>query len=295
MDILYGGDKKIEDGLLLSILSLLKNVEEPLHIFVLTMHFCAGEKEYHPISGPFAAALDKMVKKVNPDNSVSLIDITEMFYAEVPKANLDTRFTPCCMLRLFADEITDLPDKILYLDNDVICRKDCSRFFHQDISGYEFAGALDYYGRWFFRKNLLKSDYQNSGVLLMNMRMLRKSGLLRKCRKLCAEKKMFMPDQSALNKLAVSKKIVSRCFNEQHKLQKDTVLQHFTTSFRFFPRFHVVTVKPWDIERMHSELKLYEYDKLFDTYRLMRSKIKEESQEDFHEKIQGDYTGILYD
>ncbi len=36
---------------------------------------------------------------------------------------MKTRFTPCCMLRLFADEILELPDKILYLDNDVICRK----------------------------------------------------------------------------------------------------------------------------------------------------------------------------
>ncbi|HCR84006.1 MAG TPA: glycosyl transferase, partial [Lachnospiraceae bacterium] len=36
MDILYCGDEKIEDGLILSILSLLKNVKEPLHIFVLT-------------------------------------------------------------------------------------------------------------------------------------------------------------------------------------------------------------------------------------------------------------------
>ncbi|WP_334160275.1 glycosyltransferase [Muricomes intestini] len=285
MDILYCGDEKIEDGLILSILSLLKNVKEPLHIFVLTIYFCVEGKEYHPISGYFAAALDKMVKKVNSNNFVSLIDITEMFCAQVPEANLGTRFTPCCMLRLFADKIPELPEKILYLDNDVICRKDCSEFFHQDISDYEFAGVLDYYGRWLFRRNLLKPDYQNSGVLLMNMQMLRKSGLLQKCRELCAEKKMFMPDQSALNKLAVSKKIVPRRFNEQRRLQKDTVLQHFTTSFRFFPWLHVVTVKPWDIERMHSELNLYEYDKLLHTYRQLHSKIKEELQESVHEKI----------
>ncbi|CUX24853.1 Glycosyl transferase family 8 [Clostridium sp. C105KSO13] len=275
MDILYCGDDNIEDGLILSVLSLLKNVKEPLHIFVLTIYFCAGEKVYYPISGAFADTLDKIVKEVNLDNFVFLTDITEVFSAEVPKANLDTRFTPCCMLRLFADKIPGLPEKILYLDNDVICRKDCSDFFHQDISEYEYAGALDYYGRWFFRKNLLKADYQNSGVLLMNMGMIRESGLLQKCRKLCTEKRMFMPDQSALNKLAVSKKIVPRRFNEQHRVQRDTVLQHFTTGFRFFPWFHTVTVKPWEAEKLHSELGMYEYDKLLHTYRRLCPIIKE--------------------
>jgi hypothetical protein len=104
--------------------------------------------------------------------------------------------------------------------------------------------------------------------------MIRKTGLLLKCRRLCAEKKMFMPDQSALNKLAIAKKVLPRHFNEQRKLQKGTVLQHFSTTFRLFPWFHAVTVKPWEIEKVHSHLKLHEYDELYDEYRRLLPKVK---------------------
>ena len=75
-----------------------------------------------------------------------------------------------------------------------------------------------------------------------------------------------MPDQSALNKLASAKKIMPRKYNEQRILKEDTVLQHFTTTFRFFPWIHTVSVKPWEKEKMHSILKLYEYDELLEQY-----------------------------
>lgn len=266
MNILYCGNGETENGLLISILSLIKNVREALHIYVLTMRLDVPGKAYFPVSESFTAYLDRLVKKSSPGNFVFRIDATELFLSEIPAANLDTRFTPYCMLRLFADEIPELPEKILYLDIDVVCRKNCAEFYHQDISGYEFEGVLDYYGRWFFRRNILRSDYQNSGVLLMNLQMIRRTGLLRKCRRLCAEKKMFMPDQSALNKLASSKKAQPRRFNEQRRLHRDTVLQHFTTSFRFFPWIHAVTVKPWQIEKVHAQLNLHEYDELLAEY-----------------------------
>ena len=274
MNILYCGNGETENGLLISVLSLIKNVREALHVYVLTMRLDAAGKSYLPVSESFAAQLDILVKKSGPENFVQRIDVTELFRSEIPAANLDTRFTPYCMLRLFADELPELPEKILYLDIDVVCRKNCAEFYHQDISGYEFAGVLDYYGRWFFRRNILRSDYQNSGVLLMNLQMIRKTGLLRKCRRLCAQKRMFMPDQSALNKLAASKKAQPRRFNEQRRLHGDTVLQHFTTSFRFFPWIHAVTVKPWQIEKVHAQLNLHEYDELLAEYSRLLTEIK---------------------
>lgn len=84
-----------------------------------------------------------------------------------------------------------------------------------------------------------------------------------------------MPDQSSLNKLAVSKKIEPRKFNEQRKLKKDTVFQHFTTSFRFFPWFRIVTIKPWDIENVHKRLKIFEYDDILEEYQKIINEIRE--------------------
>lgn len=266
MNILYCGDQNIEKGLLISILSLLKNVEEPINVYVLTMKIKNKQKSYYPVSDNFINYLDNLVKKNNKDNFVRKIDITSLFLNDLPKANLDTRFTPYCMLRLFADEISELPDRLLYLDNDVICRKDCSEFYYQDITNNELAGVLDYYGKWFFRNNILKMDYINSGVLLLNLKKIKESNLFKKCRDMCKNKKMFMPDQTAINKLSTYKKIQPRQFNEQRKLHSDTIFQHFTTSFRFFPWVHTLTVKPWHVDRVHSKLKLHEYDDILERY-----------------------------
>lgn len=274
MNILYCGDENIEDGLLISILSVLKNVKEELKFYVLTMNIENGQNKFNAISESSIDFLNEKVKEVNENNFVKRLDITHLFKRELPIKNMETRFTPCCMLRLFADEIPEMPDKILYLDTDVVCRKDCSEFYNQDISNYEVVGSLDYYGKWFFKNNIFKFDYINSGVLLLNIAKIKETKLFEKCRKLCRDKEMFMPDQSAINKMAISKKIVPRKYNEQRKLHKDTVLQHFTTSFRFFPWFHALTIKPWNIDRVHKELKIDEYDDIFEEYIKMKENMK---------------------
>lgn len=266
MNILYCGDQNMEDGLIISVLSLLKHADEALHIYVFTMEAETKEKKYFPVSDEVVTFLDRRVKQRDEESFVRKSDLTEEFKKDWPQANIDTRFTPYCMLRLFADEIPELPDRILYLDNDVICRRNFRNFYETDLEGYELAGVLDYYGKWFFRKNIFHMDYMNSGVLLLNMKEIRRTGLFSRCRRMCREKKMFMPDQSAINMLAGGKKRMPRKYNEQRKLQEDTVLQHFTTSFRLFPWLHTLTVKPWQIEKVHSELKLYEYDDILEEY-----------------------------
>lgn len=117
-------------------------------------------------------------------------------------------------------------------------------------------------------------DYVNSGVLLLNLPRIRETGLFARCRAMCRNQQMFMPDQSAINKLAQSKKLCQRAYNEQRRLHRDTVFQHFTTSFRFFPWIHTLTVKPWQIEQVHEKLKLYEYDDLFQEYTAVTAAMK---------------------
>lgn len=269
MNILFCGDRNVQDGLLIAVLSLLKNTSKKLDIYILTLDMTMNDKVYRPVDKAFTEYLNNELSARYKDRlQVRLIDTTEFFKSETPAANLSTRFTPCCMLRLFADKLDELPDRILYLDTDVICRKDFSDFYYQDMDGVELAGVLDYYGSWFFRKNILKRDYLNSGVLLMNMAELRKTGLLSKCRHMCTTKKMFMPDQSALNKLSVSKHICERKYNDQRRLHTDTVFQHFTTHFRFFPYIRTETVKPWQTEEVTTVLHISktEYGELFADY-----------------------------
>lgn len=248
------------DGIFLSVLSLLKHTDGSLNIYILT----ASVEGRSAIPPSFAARLRKLLREKNNEGDVILLDITHKFTAELPLANMDTRFTPLCMLRLFADTVSEIPEKILYLDADVLCNGNFRELYETDISSYHIAGVADRYGKWFFG-NILLHNYLNSGVLLMNMSKIRSDGVFEKCREMCSEKKMFMPDQTALNKLAMKVRVSGR-YNNQGKMKKDTVFKHFTTFFRFLPRVRAVSVKPWQVDKMHKELGIYEFDDIIKEY-----------------------------
>ncbi|BDR59311.1 glycosyltransferase [Xylocopilactobacillus apicola] len=272
MNILYCGDQKIRDGLITSILSLLKYNPEALNIFVLTAQIHQRKKVYHPIDDATIILLDQVVKKRNPESSVTKIDITYLFNQEKPVMNMNTFFTPNCMLRLYADELPEIPSKILYLDTDVLCHRNFEDYYYQDLHHHEIVGTLDQYGKWWFHHEARPFDYLNSGVLLLNMDLIRKNGLFAKCRRVCRTRWMLMPDQSAINRLCHTKRIVGDEYNEQHELHYDTVFRHFSNTFHFRP-FRVQKVKPWQIERMHDVLHEHAFDDVLEEYLKLKEKI----------------------
>ncbi|MTV82592.1 glycosyltransferase [Secundilactobacillus folii] len=270
MNILYCGDQKMGDGLLISTISLLKNVSEPLNIYVLTASIHTASKDYFPLPKKTTQKLANLVKEKNVKNGVHRIDISNLVAKQPPVANMNSIFTPNCMLRLYADQVSELPDRLLYLDTDVICRKDCSTFYHQSLDHLQLVGVLDYYGKWVFRRIFGKFHYLNSGILLLNMPEIRTTGLFADALKLCQTNRMFMPDQTAINSLMSERKIAPRRYNEQRRLHNSTVFQHFTTSFRMFPWIHTLTVKPWEVDKVHHELRLYEYDDILAEYEALK-------------------------
>jgi lipopolysaccharide biosynthesis glycosyltransferase len=259
MNILYCGDRNTEKGILLSVLSLLEHVSEPLQIYLLTMTW----EKYHPISIAFSSRLEGILRRDGKGGFVRRIDCSSIFISDPPTANLGTRFTPYCMLRLYADLVPGLPDRLLYLDYDVVCLADPTGFYYQNIEDVEFVAVPDNYGqRVYSRMTAWNGKYVNSGVLLMNMAFIREWGLLQECRELCRSEKMFLPDQHALNRCALSAFIAPRRFNDQRRTHPDTVFRHYSTTFRAFPWIHTVAVKPWETEKMHKLLKDYSMDQL---------------------------------
>lgn len=266
MNLLYCGDNKMQNGILLSILSFMKNINQPLNIYILTAHIQTKYKEYQPLSNQAITFLRQVVHQQNHHSNVQKFDITHLFQAQLPQANLSTHFTPNCMLRLYADLVPELPSRLLYLDTDVLCHLDCSKFYEQDLTGIEVVGVLDQYGKWFFHNQAQVFDYINSGVLLLNLKQIKFTNLFTHCRQQCHYRPMFMPDQAALNHFCRQKRISDRKYNEQHQLQSDTVLQHFTTQIHLYPYFHLQTIKPWQIKQVQQVLKIHDYDDIFDIY-----------------------------
>ena len=293
MNILYCGDQGISRGILVSILSILKHNVGVLHFYIMTIDY-PGVK---PFEAKTARFLDELVKKTNAKSFVKLINATKAFRANLPKKNMGTYFTPCAMLRLYMDKVPEFAkiNKMLYLDYDVVCRGDLVKFYDMDMKGVEVAGVLDIYGRRWYkyhgvlkRKNdvkewvdikdrpwsFLKQDYMNSGVMLFNLEECRKTRMLERARELCANKRMLLPDQGALNRAIMRRRLVARKFNEQEERPRpDTVLHHFSNNFKFWPYFRVQKVKPFEVEKIHNILKIHEYDDILKIYKKLEVKL----------------------
>jgi len=270
INILCAGNYKVFDGMLITSLSILKHCTEPINLYVLTMDLTDMNEVYKPINDKHINCLKKIYKDVNANSDVYKLDITDMFKKEYENSpNKENFYTPYTFLRLFADQL-ELPDKILYLDTDVVANGNIAELYNKDITDYELAGVQDNYGKWFFNKK-----YLNAGVLLFNMVKLRETKMLNRAMKLCARKKIFLLDQTAINKLTKKKLILPRKFNEQKKLQKDTILRHFSMTLKFYPVFKKQNIKPWQIDLLHSVLKCYAFDDILEKYKQIINKFKE--------------------
>ena len=262
INILFGGNHKVFDGILLCLMSMTKHCKSPLNVYILTASLTDLNPEYTPITKNQVATLENIIKQANPNNSINLIVIGNEFNDWVlNSSNKLSTYTPFAFLRLFADKIKELPEKIIYLDTDIMINGNIQELFDIDITNFELGIVKDRYGHFF-----IKPNYFNSGMLLMNMKKIKESGLLEKVKNICANKKMAFPDQSALNKCCKEKLYLPRKFNEQGKLKNNTIVHHFSKRIKWFPFFHTLNIKPWQIEEVHKTYKCHNYDDIYEEY-----------------------------
>ncbi|UQS81519.1 glycosyltransferase family 8 protein [Bombilactobacillus folatiphilus] len=250
INILYCGDDQMFHGILLSLLSITKHTKTACNFYLVTASLTNKKRKFQAFSDEHVDFLTNVLHQKNPQHTLTKIDLTAIFNKYPPIANLNTMFTPYSMLRLYIDLVPQIPSRLLYLDADVICHHDFTDFYNQSLTDTELVGVLDYYGRWFFHYHWQKFDYLNSGMLLLNMNYIRQTGLFAKCRTYCRRHKLIMPDQSAINKFAHTKRLTQSKFNEQHGVTTETVFQHFSTNWKLWPVIHTVTVKPWEVDKV---------------------------------------------
>ena len=102
---------------------------------------------------------------------------------------------------------------------------------------------------------------------MLNFENIKKSGLFVKARKRVNKRKMFMPDQSALNFLAKRKLILPYKFNEQRTIKSDTVIKHFCQGFKWYgPFFRLYNYKQWHIKEVHEKLGIHDFDRIYEKY-----------------------------
>lgn len=261
INLLFTGNYKMFDGILISSLSILKQTKRKICCYILTMDLSPQNKEYAPINEKHIKYLKKLYKDYNPENEVIKLDATKLFLEQFNSSpNKENFYTPFAFLRLFADQF-DLPDKLLYLDTDTMANDDISLLYDIGIENFELGWVKDNYG-----KKFLSPNYCNSGVMLLNMKKLRETKLLSRALNLCSKKKLFLADQTSINRLIKDSLILPRKFNEQKCLRPDTVIRHFSMTLKFFPYFKKQNIKPWDVENVHKVLKTYQFDDILNDY-----------------------------
>lgn len=257
--VCYSGNKRIFPGILLSALSVVKHTENPVRLYILTMDLRDTDESYLPVGENQMRILNEALQSKNPASGASLIDVGDLYRRSLAHGkNKKNYYTPYATLRLYLNELDGLPEKILYLDADTMCAGDIAELYGTDLGDCDFAGVPDRLGKFFVNRH-----YCNSGVLLLNMPRIRSNKLFERVRAYISAHRMFTPDQSALNKLAEKKLLLPRKFNEQSKLNADTVIKHFCRDVRFLPFFHIYNIKQWHRERVHNKLKIREFDDIY--------------------------------
>ena len=263
INMLLCGNNKVFDGMLTELISITNRTNEPIKCFIFTAELTRIKKEYKPLSQEEADFLDYLVKSKNPDSEVKLVDVTSLYEQEFMKSPNESAYcTPYTLLRLLADLVDDMPDKLLYLDIDMMIDGDISELYNIDVEDYEYAAVKEKYGCVFIRP-----DYINAGMLLLNMKKIKETRLLEKARDRIKIKKMLFADQDAVYWSTTKKKLLPRKFNEQSKFDReDTIVCHFCKRLMFRPYPHTTNYKQWDIEKVHKEFKCHRFDEDLNQY-----------------------------
>ena len=270
INILLCGNEIVFDGALTELISITNKTKEAINCYIFTMNLTRVKPEYTAITDEQIEFLQDVIKSKNTENKITKIDVTEIYETEFGKCVNETAYcTPYTLLRLLADKIENIPDKLLYLDIDMMAASDISELYNTDITDYEYAAVKEKYGSIFIRP-----DYINAGMLLLNVKKIKETGMLRKSRELIKTKKMLFADQDAIFRSTTKKKLLPRKYNEQSKFnRKDTVICHFCKRLLWRPYPHTENYKQWNVEEVHKVLKCYAFEEDLKEYLELKEKI----------------------
>ena len=275
INLLLCGNYKVFDGALTELISITNKTKESIACYIFTMDVSRIKPDYTAITDKQIDFLNRVVKSKNSKNRVIKIDVTALYEKEFGKCKNETAYcTPYTLLRLLADLVDNIPDKLLYLDIDMMIAKDISTLYNIDISEYEYAAVREKYG-----SKIIRPDYVNAGMLLLNMKKIKETGLLEKARNLIKTRKLLFADQDAIYWSTTKKLLLPRIYNEQSKFnKKDTVICHFCKRLLLYPYPRIENFKQWQIEEVHKVLRCYSFDEDLNEYVQWKNQFVEEEK-----------------
>lgn len=163
--------------------------------------------------------LEKIIKIYNPNNKITLLDMSCLEDELMNSTNKNTKFTPYTLLRLYIDDevFSSIDNRLLYMDIDTMCFGDIKELYNFDLKGKTLGMVRDNVGRHWIHKN-----YCNAGMILFDVdKTIKNKDKIIKAREMIRTVKMFMPDQTAINRAFKDDiEFLPSKYNEQNKMEK---------------------------------------------------------------------------
>ncbi|MBS2209958.1 glycosyltransferase family 8 protein [Carboxylicivirga mesophila] len=192
--------------------------------------------------------------------SVQFIDVDKAFEGayEVRDVTIESYY------RLLIPIIFNHLDKLIYLDVDTIVNTDLSEFYHSDIKNHSIGGIPEFYGSPEFSQkyyinnlNLSPKSYINAGILLFNLRKIRKQlDTYNASITQLAKLKLLYQDQDILNLLFKGDiLLLGHTYNYTYsKLKKGLVIAKPAI-------IHYTLAKPWNCVKPFGDVWWNYYNK----------------------------------
>lgn len=252
MNILISVDKNYLDKAETMLFSLKRNTEEAIAVYLLNRSLQKDQ----------ILRFEQYLKK-ECGAILTVIDMDPAFFDAFP---VNAYFSIEMYYRILAQFL--LPeslDRILWLDADIIIKKDIGTFYHQSFDGMKYVVCPDIdKDSWTIKiqkERLGIPDehlYFNSGVMLMNLTLLRqetdKKGIVQKCMEL--KDKLLYPDQDLLNAIYAGqiKYADMKTYNYQYSgLKKMPKADSKNATVLHYVSYH----KPWNYHYMDYSSRYY--------------------------------------
>lgn len=278
INVLFSGNYNIFNGIMSTTISMLKrtNTKEAFNIYIFTMDVHHLREDYLPISDKQIAFLEEIAKEYNPDNIVTKVDVTDLYNQEFANSpNEQCYCSPYTLLRLLADLIPGMPEKLLYLDADLLFADDVTKLYNIDITNYEYAAAPDHYGKIIL---FWQRKFMNAGVILFNMKISGETKLFEKSRNEIRLHKLTFADESAIIRSTTKQLKISQRFNDQKFLYKDTVIRHFSKRLFWLPYPHTENIKQFQWVKMLCKFKYTKFEDVLTDFVYFKTKFERENK-----------------
>lgn len=203
----------------MSLNCLASNTKEDLNVFIITGNFLKINSGYVAFNKKEIDFLEKIIKIYNPNNKITLLDMSCLEDELMNSTNKNTKFTPYTLLRLYIDDevLSSIDNRLLYMDIDTMCFGDIKELYNFDLKGKTLGMVRDNVGRHWIHKN-----YCNAGMILFDVdKTLENKDKIIKAREMIRTVKMFMPDQTAINRAFKNDiEFLPSKYNEQNKMEK---------------------------------------------------------------------------